>query len=178
MKKFVVRSIPYVFLCLLYAGFGEYYLQKYKEAYSIERVTDIQSTTQRELYYGREILGNSLGNYKYQMFVKTQPKVLVLGQSVTLQFRDFMFEPFENDFYNTGLMARNSKDLNYVLDLIESGSINKPELVLLGIDLSMVLKNTFLDDREWIRNLPEDRATIAKSHLKGFQRIFLKDYFQ
>lgn len=175
MKKFVLRSLPYIMLGLLYGGIGEYYLIRTKEAYSIKTITDIQSQSKKELYYGREILGNSLSNYKYHMFIKTQPRVLVLGQSVTLQFRNFMFEPYLDDFYNTGLMARNVKDLNYVLDLFETGQVEKPELVLLGVDPSFVLKHTFLDQTEWVRHYPEDRATSAKSHLKGIQRLYFDE---
>jgi hypothetical protein len=178
MKKFVLKSFPYIAIIIAYGLIGEYFLFKNKESISIERITEIQSQTSEELYYGREILGNSLSNYKFQMFKKTQPKVLVLGQSVTLQFRDFMFEPYQSDFYNTGLMARNVKDLNYVMDLIESGEIRKPELIFLGVDLSLVLTHTFLDETEWTRNYPEDRATSAQSHLKGIQRIFLTKKFR
>ncbi len=172
MKKFVLKILPFIFLILAYGIAGEILLYLSKESYSIDRVSDIQAIASEELYYGREILGNSLSNYKFQMFRKKQPKVLVLGQSVTLQFRDFMFRPFQKDFYNTGLMARNAKDLNYVLDLIQSGEQAKPDLVLLGVDLSFFLENTFLDDQEWTRHYPEDRALSAKSHLKGMQRIF------
>ncbi len=175
MKKFVIRSLPYILIGLIYGAVGEYYLISTREAVSIESITDIQSKSKKELYYGREILGNSLSNYKYHMFIKTQPKVLVLGQSVTLQFRDFMFEPYEDNFYNTGLMARNVKDLNYVLDMFESGKVKKPQLVLLGIDPSFVLQHTFLDKTEWVRNYPGDRATSAKSHLKGIQRLYLDE---
>lgn len=172
MKKFVLKFTPYLLFILAYGLVGELLLYLNKESYSITKVAEVQSTSERELYYYRGILGNSVSNYKFQMFQKKQPKVLVLGQSVTLQFRDFIFEPFEDDFYNTGLMARNVKDFNYVLDLFSKGEIRKPELVLLGVDLSLFLQHTFLDETEWVRNYPPDRAESAKSHLKGMQQIF------
>ncbi len=172
MKKFVIKSLPFILIILVYGLVGEYFLLRNKEVISIKTVTETQAKATTELYYGRQILGNSLSNYKFQRFMQAQPKVLVLGQSVVLQFRNFMFSPYQADFYNTGLMARNAKDLNYVLDLIESGQVKKPSLVLLGVDLSFFLKHTSLDAEEWTRNYPEDRATIAQSHLKGMQRIF------
>jgi len=178
MRKFVLQSIPYISIALCYALIGEYFLYKNKESFSIDTITNIQSSSNRELYYGREILGNSISNYKFHMFKKVQPKILVLGQSVMLQFRDFMFEPYEDDFYNTGLMARNCKDLNYVMDLIDLGEMKKPELIVLGVDISFVTKHTFLDRREWVRDYPEDRATSSKSHLKGYQRIFFNPDFR
>ncbi len=173
MKKFVLKSLPYLAIILAYGLLGEFLLLKNKESYSIETVNEEQNSSAKELYYGREILGNSLSNYKFQRFISSEAKVLVLGQSVTLQFRDFMFSPFEDQFYNTGLMARNGKDLNYVLDLMNEGVATTPDLVLLGVDLSFFLEHTFLDQVEWTRNYPEDRALSSKSHLKGMQRIFL-----
>ena len=92
MKKFVLYTAIYVSLGLLFVAIGEFYLWRFKESVSIKKVAEIQSSATKELYYGRQILGNSLSTYKYEMWMKTQPKVLVLGQSVTLQFRDFMFE--------------------------------------------------------------------------------------
>lgn len=172
MKQFILKSAPFIVFIMCYALLGEYLLYQNKESILIERVSDIQIKEQQDLYYGREILGNSLSNYKFQMFRKKKADVLILGQSVVLQFRDFMFSPFQNKYYNTGLMARNVKDLNYVLDLIEREEVHKPKLVLLGVDFSFFLRHTFLDDQEWVRNFPEDRARSAKSHLKGMQRIF------
>ncbi len=178
MKKLVLYTSPYVLLIILYGLIGEYFLHANKESYTIEEVTTMQDQSQSESYYCREIIGNTLSNYKFQMFKKKQPTgVLVLGQSVTLQFRDFMFEPYQDDFYNTGLMARNIKDVNYVLDLMDEGKVNTPELLVLGVDISFFVGNTVLDSIEWTRNHPEDRAMSSKSHLKGIQRIFLNPKF-
>ena len=52
-------------------------------------------------------------------------------------------------------MARNVDDFNYVLDLFETKQVRKPKFVLLGMDLSLVLRDTFLDDTEWDPESPE-----------------------
>jgi len=173
MKKFVIRSIPFLLIALAYGAIGEYFLMKFKEDVSIEEVTEIQKDSPTELYYGRQILGNSLSNYKVTMFKKKQPAVMTLGQSVTLQFRDFMFEPYEKDFYNTGLMTRNLKDIEYVLELFESGEQKVPEFIFFATDLSFVLDPSFLDQQEYTRTPPIDRATESRSHLKGMQALYL-----
>ncbi|AEV32714.1 hypothetical protein Oweho_1727 [Owenweeksia hongkongensis DSM 17368] len=174
MKKFLQKTWVYVIVVLLYVALGEYFLIRIQEVTPIEKVAEIQSTSKRELYYGRQVLGNSLSTYKYAIFERVQPKkVLVLGQSVTLQFRDFLFEPYEDEFYNTGLMARNIGDLNHVADLFESGEIQKPEFIFLGLDLSFVLKHTVLDKTRWIQDMPDDKALRAKSHLQGMQKLML-----
>jgi len=173
MKKFVLYTAIYVSLGLLFVAIGEFYLWRFKESVSIKKVAEIQSSATKELYYGRQILGNSLSTYKYEMWMKTQPKVLVLGQSVTLQFRDFMFEPYHDDFYNAGLMVRNLKDLKHVLKMLENDKVKRPDLILLGMDFSFVLKENVLDDLYSITDLPEDRAINVQSHFKGYQQLFL-----
>ncbi|WP_417612813.1 hypothetical protein [Owenweeksia hongkongensis] len=174
MKKFLQKTWVYVIVVLLYVALGEYFLIRIHEVTPIEKVAEIQSTSKHELYYGRQVLGNSLSTYKYAIFERVQPKkVLVLGQSVTLQFRDFLFEPYEDEFYNTGLMARNIGDLNHVADLFENGEIQKPEFIFLGLDLSFVLKHTVLDKTRWIQDMPDDKALRAKSHLQGMQKLML-----
>ncbi len=173
MKKFIKRTCFYVFIGLLYVAVGEFFLWKLGESVSIEKVTDLQTAGKKELYYGRRILGNSLNTYKFTMFRKRNAKVLVLGQSVTLQFRDFMFAPFQNQFYNAGLMARNVDDLEYVITLFENGEQVKPELIVLGLDFSFVLENNELDKTYSLQMLPEDRATNIESHFNGMQKVFL-----
>ena len=173
MKKFVLYSAVYVLLGLVFVAIGEFYLWRFKESVSIVKVAEIQSSSKKELYYGRQILGNSLSTYKFEMFLRKQPNVLVLGQSVTLQFRDFMFEPYQEDFYNAGLMVRNLEDLKYVVELFKNKRVRKPSLIVLGVDFSFVLKENALDQLYSIKDLPEDRATNVQSHFKGYQQVFL-----
>lgn len=173
MKKFILRTLLFLTIPILYAGIGELYLSNLKETTSIEEVTDIQKNSPKELYYGRQILGNSLSNYKLTMFQKKQPNIITLGQSITLQFRDFMFEPYEGEFYNTGLMVRNIVDLEYVVTKFEENELRKPKFILLGTDLSFVLKTSILDKQEFTRTPPIDRATESRSHLKGIQNLYL-----
>lgn len=174
MKKLVLRSLPYLAIGLIFAAVGEYFLFQTKEAIPIRAVVKAQfEGSQEAIYFKRQILENPLSRYKYLMWMKKQPKVLILGQSVTWQFRDFMFEPYSDDFYNTSLMVRNAKDLNYVLDEIESGKVKRPELVVLAVDFSFVLKTTHLDEKEWIKDYDKDAAISGKAHLNAIQRIWL-----
>ncbi len=173
MKKFLAKTWPYLLLGLLYVGLGEFLLWRLKETYSIEEVANIQAHSKTDLYYGRRVLGNSLPLYKYENLKLREPSVLVVGQSVSLQFRDFVFEPYSKGFYNSGLMIRNLADLNYLADLMDSREIVRPRFMLCAIDLSMVLEKTFLDEYSLELNRPEDRALSAKSHLQGMQKLML-----
>lgn len=173
MKKFVLKSLPYIAIGLLYGIVGEYFLCQTNEITPIKEVIRVQQESDNEVYFKRKIIENPLSRYKYAVWMQKQPKVLILGQSVTWQFRDFMFEPYSEDFYNTSLMVRNVKDLNYVLDIIESNKVSKPELVVLGVDFSFMLQTTYLDEKEWIKNSDKDAAISAKAHLNAIQRIWL-----
>jgi|GEM_PF-1820092 len=173
MKKFLAKTWPYLLIGLLYVIAGEYFLGRLKETVSLEEVAQAQSTSQKELYYGRKVLGIALPRYKFINLKQRQAEILVVGQSVSLQFRDFLFEPYQDDFYNAGLMIRNVGDLNYLADLIERDEVAKPRFMLSAIDLSMVLNETFLDQFSLEYDLAKDRALSAKSHLQGMQKLML-----
>jgi hypothetical protein len=171
MRTFVIKTIPYLLVAVGYLVWGEYYLFINRENIPIEWVAQTQLHSNQETYYGRQILGNSLSFYKRHRMLQNQPEILVLGQSVALQFRDFMFEPHSDDFYNTGLMARNANDLHYIADLIQQGDLQAPRWIVLAVDMTLFQEITFLDESEWLRNPAPDRAMEVSSHLKGMQRI-------
>lgn len=173
MKKFLAKTWPYLLIGLLYVGLGEYLLTRLKETVPIAEIAQEQTTSKKELYYGRQVLGDCIPLYKYTNLQLRKPKVLVVGQSVTLQFRDFVFQPFEQEFYNAGLMIRNLADLHYLADLIEKGEIDKPQFMLVAVDLSFVLNKTFLDNYSLEYDMPDDRALSMKSHLQGMQKLML-----
>lgn len=169
MKKFIIKSLPYLLIGIVYALIGEFYLIKFHEITPLKKVTEIQSNSSKQLYFSRKLFANNLSLYKYEMFKQVEPKVLVLGQSVTLHFRDFMFKPYES-FYNTGLMIRNRKDLNLVLDQIDNEELAKPELIVLGLDFTFFLDTNKLEHRTWSE---KDAVFKSKSHLRAIQSIFL-----
>ena len=175
MKKFIRKSSPYVLIGIIYLLIGESYLSIFKENTPITEVASIQATNNQELYYSRRLFKNLLTTYKYECLQNKQPKVLIVGQSVVLQFRDFMFHPFEKGFYNTGLMARNVKDLEYLLHQFTNGTIKQPEIVVLGLDFTFVLQTNELDRKEWIKDRPEDHIYKTKAHFNAFQKIFLNE---
>ncbi|KAB1063980.1 hypothetical protein [Salibacter halophilus] len=172
MRKYLVKILPYLLLSLIYVGVGEFFLIRFQEVTPLDTVVEKQGEEGEEEYFGRRLISNSLNHYKLKMFEKKQPKVLVAGQSITLQFRDFMFSPYENDFYNSGLMLRNLSDLEYLTSKFESGKYRSPDIMLLGMDYSFVLKVNPLDLMEGLKNPPEDQAYDSKAHFKAMQSIF------
>ena len=172
MKKYLIKIIPYALLSLLYVGLGEFFLFRFQEVTPLETVVEKQGDAGIEEYFGRRLISNSLNHYKLKMFEKKQPKVLVIGQSITLQFRDFMFSPYEKDFYNSGLMIRNIVDLEYLTEKFESGKYRSPEIMLLGMDFSLILKKNPLDKMNGLQNPPPDEAYDSRAHFKAMQSIY------
>lgn len=169
MKKFVIKSLPYLLIGIIFLLIGEFFLFNFKELVPISEITDKQSTSKKEIFYGRRLLPENLSLYKYEMLLKTQPEVLVLGQSVVLQFRDYMFKPFHDKFYNTGLLVRNHKDIEMILDDIESKKVDKPKLIILGVDFSFLTETNFLDNQKLTFS---DDLFDSKAHMRALQSVF------
>jgi hypothetical protein len=171
MRTFLIKTIPYLLIALAYVLWGEYHLWINRENIPLVQVAEHQINAPQERYYSRQILGNSLARYKKHMMMRKQPNILVLGQSVALQFRDFMFTPANKDFYNTGLMVRNVQDLHYVADLIQDGDLKAPQWIILAVDMTFFQADFKPDEAEGLWNPAPDRALEVSSHLKGMQRL-------
>ncbi|WP_354428139.1 MULTISPECIES: hypothetical protein [unclassified Mucilaginibacter] len=132
--------LVYLLPVWLYFGVCEYLLYLNKETTPINHVIDNQISSKQELYYMRAFFDNSPTMYKLGMMKRTSPDILVLGQSIVLQFRKEMFHPYQSVFYNMGYAINNAYDLQSVVTQIQEKRLHKPKLVILGLDLSLVKK--------------------------------------
>ncbi len=174
MKKFLIRTLPYVAIIFLYIIIGEVLLYRIKENVPVPATAKLQAHAPQEFYYGRTLFDDVLTPYKYQMLVEKQSSIVILGQSIVSNYRDFFFHPYEKDFYNTTLMARNIYDFQYFTQLITEGKIKKPSFMVVGIDYGLILKNNKLDKKEWLKKLDADPVYSYKEHLRALQNIYLK----
>lgn len=174
MKKFLVNTLPYVAIIFLYIIIGEVLLYRIGENIPVSTVVQRQAHATQEYYYGKTLFDDVMTPYKYQMLVEKKSSIVVLGQSIVSNFRDFFFHPYEKDFYNTSLMARNLYDFQYFSSLIKQGKIQKPSFLIVGIDQGLILKNNKLDKKEWLKKLDPDPAYSYKEHLRALQNVYLK----
>lgn len=133
-----------------------------------------QIESKQEFYYYKTMFAKGLSQFKYDAMVANKPKVLVLGQSIVLNFRDFFFHPYEAQFYNTGLMALNAQDFKYVASLIREKKIEKPEFMVIGIDFSLFIKDIQVDKKRLAQNLDVDPVYDFNQHIKAIQDVYFK----
>jgi len=173
MKKFLKISLIYCILIVLYVIIGEYFLFRIKENITIKTAIKHQMESKEECYYGRVLFSEAINRYKFESLQYKKPTILTLGQSIVMNFRDFFFHPLENEFYNTGLMAKTVADFVYFSELIEQGVVKKPEFMIVGIDHTFVIGHNGLDKEKGLSDLETDQVYEGKEHLRAIQTVFL-----
>lgn len=173
MKKFLLQTIPYIALIIAFIVIGEILLYRMRENVPVSTIVEKQASASTELYYNKTQFNNVLTTYKYELLKAKNPSIVIAGQSIVLNFRDFFFHPYEKEFFNTGLMIRNLEDLRYFATLIKNNQIKKPEFMVIGFDFGMVLKKNALDRENLLENLKADPIYDYKNHLIAIQRLYL-----
>lgn len=178
MKKFILISFVYFFLISAYILVGEYFLYRIRENVPISTVVKRQMESKEECYYGRSLFDDETSRYKYEALQYKKPSIVILGQSIVINYRDFFFHPYEKDFYNTGLMVRNLADVVYFADLIEKGVVKKPEFMVVGIHYGFIARYNALDNKKWLTELEEDPVLNGKEHLRSIQTLILEKKYR
>lgn len=176
MKNFVKKLILYFIPILGYIVFCEYRLLKNNEVISINEVVNQQLNNKTEKYYFRKFFDNSTSLYKITMAEKKRPEILVVGQSTVLEFRDVMFHPLEEMFYNIGPTITNTEELHTLVKLIKDGKLAKPKVLIIGLDLSLVKKTNNLKFNGLLYP-HKDEIYQAKYHAAAAQTL-IKYIFQ
>lgn len=126
-KKFVLLYFMILFIFGLPLIGIFYYLSKIFEHNSFE------SIVQRQLKYN-SIYGTALNEnvfaYKLELINQTKPKIIALGSSRVLQFRE---EFFTHSFINAGNAMNTLKEGKLFLE--EVLQFHKPEIIILGLDI-------------------------------------------
>lgn len=94
----------------------------------LEEIVLKQQKTESKVLYGTALHVNTR-LYKKELLAKTQPKVIALGSSRVMQFRQHMFS---DAFLNLGGGMESIHDgINLIPDIIN----RQPELIILGLDV-------------------------------------------
>lgn len=140
--KFINRlAFTFVIMCLLTIPLFAKYVQSIKAAGEFLSSDDLAkiSTTRPVLWWSG--FTDNGWMYKTGIAERIHPKVVVFGNSRTLQFRGAMFAELpRHEFYNMGTNCRSMQDAwDSLSQLCDAGA--KPRLILLGIDWSWFLPN-------------------------------------
>ena len=87
-----------------------------------------------EFLYGRQYFAQQFNLYKSAILRLRRPGVIALGSSRVMQFRDFLFYPQANSFYNCGGMIQTDADIAAFAEAVRSGSLPRPSVLILGIE--------------------------------------------
>src|SRR3954469_10420896 len=109
--RFAVRVT--VFLAPLIAGAAVFEMAMYRtrDSWPIAKVIAAQENLQGESIWGRANFSQQYNLSKSAMIRRRNPRILVLGSSRVMEFRSFMFHPYEASFYNAGGLIQTVNDL-------------------------------------------------------------------
>ena len=139
MRKFL-RDILFFALPLAVVTFVyEYPMYMLGETMPIERVLEKQENGG---LFMRKYLGQEFNTYKTIGLEKTQPKIVVVGSSRTMQFRG---EYFKEKFYNAGGLLQNHQDLAYFLNEEQSA-----DFFIIGLDSWWYKKDNVETAKSWL----------------------------
>ena len=167
MKKFIYNSIIFQIPILVLLGIVLYILTISGELYNPDKIISYQSKNNVlcGLAYSNPVKYIKLKNVEYK-----KPKIISLGTSRVLQFRDFFFKKPEL-FYNAGGGVAKIKDFNFFINALQTENL---QIVIIGLD-----QYFFNENWDNLRGLKADYGnnfsieTIILT--KGIQ--VLKDFF-
>ena len=134
-----------------------------------------QSTLPRSLY-GRQYLSQQYNLFKTANVRRRTPTIVILGSSRVMQFRDFLFHPFETAFYNSGGLIQNYADVIAYADEVRSGGLPRPRVLVLGIDPWWLKPGD--DQRQWVtEKLTGDAAFRFGEHVQAARSVLEEGHF-
>jgi hypothetical protein len=169
VRRFLVFAVPF----LLFFGFSSLALLWFGESY---RNIDAGIEEKRPYLIGFEFHEENYPYLKWKtVSISERRKLLALGSSRVLQFRE---EMFDSSFYNAGYTITSLTELIPFLQTIPSDK--KPEFLLLGLDHWMF--NQAFDSLEkevssdkWMRR-PSPFSAEEKVHFRFFSQFFSGKY--
>jgi len=132
--NFVLRVT--VFLAPLIAGASlfEFAMYRTRDSWPITKVIAAEENSKGESIWGRANFSQQYNLSKSAMIRRRNPRILALGSSRVMEFRAFMFHPFEDWFYNAGGLIQNVNDLAAYARQVKEGKLPRPQVIIIGID--------------------------------------------
>ena len=125
-----------VFCAPLIAGafLFEVAMYRTRDSWPVTKVVETQETLKGESIWGRANFSQQYNLSKIAMIQRRHPRILVIGSSRVMEFRSFMFHPFEDSFYNAGGIIQNVDDLAAFARQVREEKLPRPQVIIVGID--------------------------------------------
>lgn len=177
IRRFIGRLLIFLLPIFILAGFFMFAMYRSGEAYSYAKKLRLQeekpNAVVSRIYYSQQF-----NVYKSEALLMKKPRIITLGSSRVMQFRDFMFAPIERDFYNAGGMLQNLEDLKAYVDRVRENDLPKPDVAIIGIEPwwfegSGTSGNTWLSENRYLR----DEVYDAASHINAVRGLLKQGHF-
>ncbi len=164
--SFVVRIILFALPLLFVVVALEWMLWHTGDSVPARQIL-IQQQRQVDTLYGRSYFSQQFNVYKIAAMRLRKPTILVLGSSRVMQFRDLMFAPLEQQFYNAGGMLQNAFDLRSFTNMIMEGELPAPRVLIVGIDPWWIKRD--YGESSWLAD--PDEVYSPAAHVSVMRRI-------
>ena len=161
IKKSILFMLVFIILTSLIIALPSYIFVSAKEHFTINNVVSLQN--KEPTLYGM-VYSDQTSLYKLELVNSRDCKIMALGSSRVLQFRDHFFT---KQFCNAGGSVYNIKDFETFLVNAE----NKPEVLIIGLD-----QNFFSSEWSFTKQSFEEENTLA-IFLTQIFKIY-SDYFK
>jgi len=158
-----------VFMAPLIAGAAVFEIGMYRtrDSWPITKVIAAQENLQGESIWGRADFSQQYNLSKSAMIRRRNPRILVLGSSRVMEFRSFMFHPYEASFYNAGGLIQTVNDLAEYTRQVTDGRFPRPQAIIVGIDPWWLSEATApVEKKSWLDG-DEDAAYSFAAHVEA-----------
>jgi hypothetical protein len=164
---FALRVVVFCAPLILGACLFEAAMYRTRDSWPISKVIAAQESSGGESLLGRANFSQQYNLSKSLMVQHRRPSILALGSSRVMEFRGFMFHPFEREFYNGGGLIQNVNDLAAFARQVREGRLPRPRVIIIGIDPWWVSEATDpLEKKSWLDGEP-DAVYQFSSHVEG-----------
>jgi hypothetical protein len=136
-STFALRVAVFCAPLLLGAALFEFAMYRTGDNWPVSKVIAAQSALAGaggESLYGRANFSQQYNLSRSEIIKRRHPRILALGSSRVMQFRDFIFHPHEQEFYNGGGLIQNVNDLVAYTKQVREGRLPAPQVIIIGID--------------------------------------------
>jgi len=162
-----------VFLTPLIAGAGLFEIAMYRtgDSWPVTSVIAAQEKLKGESIWGRENYSQQYNLSKSAMIRRRNPRIVALGSSRVMEFRAFMFHPYEDAFYNAGGLIQTANDLAEYARQVSDGRLPRPQAVIVGIDPWWLSEWTApVEQQSWLDGEPDATYSFA-AHVEAARNL-------
>src|SRR5882724_1188843 len=131
---FALRALGFCAPLLLGACLFEIAMYRTRDSWPIAKVIAAQNKLNSESLLARGSFSQQFNLSKSEMIRLRRPRILAVGSSRVMEFRRFMFHPYEDAFYNAGGLIQSVNDLAAYARQVKEGTLPASQVVIVGID--------------------------------------------